>query len=726
MKKKLTFIFMVFIAFGLTSGEVYADAQDEFTLEEITVTAQKREENLQKVPISMDVISSEEIKELGQTDLSEILGSLSNAMVSRSGDTISITIRGVGNMSSPGQPGVSMNIDGVTSNRQDSGTGLYDLERVEVLYGPQSTLYATNSPGGVVNIVTASPKLDNYEGSGTLQYGNYNYLRMAGTMNAPLGDKVAVRTAFSTIAHDGYVSNGGDTEDSKSARIKVLYKPSDKISAEITGEYLKQNGISTSVTGFIDESDTDDPWVSTADLGANNQRRKKLYGTINISVPYADVTLTPSVNKISGYAETVQSLGPRDAPTGYETMKNIKDSYEKGMEVRLTSPDDFFFSWIAGYIYYDSKSGNNRMSNDYEDTGIGEFMVSNTVEKIKTLYANVTYPVTDQFRLTAGIRKNDNDYYYETDQNMANTDDDGNITYTFESKVQTTESPSKPDTKFGMEYDISDSVMLYGSYGSSYRIIQRYRSLGDPETLHAYTVGAKSQLFGNKLQLNGSAYYYDYKNYLAMSQMTVWLADSDDDLVIDSDETADDSGASQQGDGRMMGFDISASAIISANDKLDLSVSYLNSEWTDLVFAWDYDYTYELIDGEVVRTELIDDDFEGKSMVNSPPWTISVTYNHNFNLWNGGVLSARLETRYQSHYRMSWQDSNDPYDYQESFFKEDLSAIYANPDGKWTLTGYVKNITNYAAKKSFSGSSTSYTLNISDPRTYGAILSVKF
>lgn len=729
LKSLLTgFIVLCFLFSGGTF--VFAqDATDEFTLEEITVTAQKREENLQKVPISMSVISSEEIQELGKNDLNEILSTVSGAIIQKTDSSLGITIRGVGNVTTGnGQPGVSINIDGVTSNRQDSGSGLYDIERVEILYGPQSTLYATNSPGGVVNVITASPKLDAYSGSASMEAGNYNLLHTEGVMNAPLGNSVALRASFSSSVRDGYLTNGGEDEDSKSGRIRVLYQPNDVFSALLTGELFRDQGKGYfgGVEAFIDEDDVDNPWSANdvGSLGVNDQYRKKIYAEFNLDMPFANMTITPSYNKLTGYREQVASVGPPDVATETEVQYNWQDSYEKGLEVRMTNPEDFMFDWIVGFIYYDQLNDNNRKSLDYLETGVGEYMIQDVKEKIKSFYGNITYPFTDQLRVTGGIRKNDNDYFYDTTQSMASRTEAG--VYTVQSKVQTTESPDSPDYKLGLEYDLNEASMLYGSYGSSYRNIQKYRSLGAPELLKAFTVGSKNLLFGNKLQLNGSVYYYMYQDYLAQSMLSVWLYDTDGDLVQDMDESADDSGASMQGDGRMYGIDIQANAILTEKDKLNLSVAYEKSEWTDMYFDYYYTETLTVVDGEYVWEDIVDQDFNGKPMTLTPDLTVNINYSHNFNLPNGGVLTGRIDARYMGDYRLTWKEEDYPYNYQESYHIEDLSAIYANSDGRWTLSAYVRNIFDYANKVRYSARGVSRSLTIGDPRTYGAVLSIKF
>jgi len=283
MIRRLLFVMIVGSIFLLNNIVIVLaqeNKSEEFTLDEITVTAQKRQENQQKVAMAMQTITAEEMTETGKTNLETILESIPDAVIVKSADGLRISLRGMSDTTSTfhnqsvSAPTVAVNMDGVFSNRKDQGSDLYDIERVEVLYGPQSTLYASNSPGGVVNVVSANPKLDRFETSGMLGYGNYNLLNVRGTVNAPISSTVGVRAAFSIAKHDGYLSNGGSDQDTKSARLKLLYQPIEKLSFVVTGSIEKDGGHGGgggSVDQFIKQSKLTDPWESTSELGVNGR-----------------------------------------------------------------------------------------------------------------------------------------------------------------------------------------------------------------------------------------------------------------------------------------------------------------------------------------------------------------------------------------------------------------------------------------------------------------------
>ncbi|MBN1627168.1 MAG: TonB-dependent receptor [Deltaproteobacteria bacterium] len=746
MTKKLFLVILylsIIVSFvDLSSLYAQGTIDEEFTLEEITVTAQKREENQQKVPMAMSVISADEINTLGKSNLDEILADIPNAVISKANDGLRISLRGIADdtQTNHGQsvsmPTVALNMDGVFSNRKDTGSGLFDLERVEVLYGPQSTLYASNSPGGIVNVVTANPKLDRYEASGLLEYGNYNLLHTEGVLNAPVSKRFAVRAGFQTSVHDGYLSNGGMEDDSKSARLRLLYQANDKLSFVATGEIAKGSSQQfASVDAFVNQDDLDDPWSTTRDLGnATERNSSKIYGRMDWEIGFVTLSMVPSYAKQDGSGQEVSVMPGMPGQSDIVQINEFNnDSDEKTVELRLASSADSSVKWVVGFNYY--KSSDTVDSVGYVDSvANGDYRWSRMDEDAKAAFGNITYPVTGRFRATAGYRQSWDNLHNLRDEG---TNRGGSIdyqTYDYENKYE------KPDYKLGFEYDLSEESMIYADYATSYR----NQGMGiqqavtpPPQKLKAISMGAKNRFFDRKLQLNASAFYYDYANYSA-TQMA--FSFSEDNLMTPEPNptgsymyVVQDDGSTTWGDGNMYGLDIDLDAIITSKDNLRLSVSYLKSEWKELFFNYENDYTLSADAGRypqgmdiiVSLVPLEDVSYKGKPMTHSPEWTINATYKHIFSLWNGGTLEPQIQASYKSSYRLSWMDSDYPSNYQEAFHMINLSAAYMNPDGKWTLSAYVRNLENYASKIGYFGAPVNATMLV-DPRIYGAVLSVRF
>jgi iron complex outermembrane receptor protein len=702
---------------------------DEFMLEEITVTAQKRSENQQKVAMAMEVVSSEELSTSGKNSLDEILSNIGGgAIIGMDEDGLRISLRGMGDAStsyngqSSAMPTVALNTDGVYSNRRDTSSGLFDLERVEVLYGPQSTMYASNSPGGIVNVITASPKLGLYEGSGSVEIGNYDTLTTQGVLNVPLGETVAIRAAYSTSTHDGYLADGTNDEDIKSLRLRTLYEPNDAFSIVVTGELGKSSGhYYGNVAQFEDEGDLDDPWYTEEEESPPSwSENRKLYARMDLDLGFAALSFLPSYAETEGYEVQV------DSEMG--TTKQNTEGDEKGAELRLSSSEGSSLTWIVGVNYYEMYDMLDQLT--YEDGALnGESRYGTLEEESKAIFANATYPVTETLRATVGYRLSWDDIdVYRTEVMRQNST-------TFREELVDWESEySEPDYKLGVEYDLNESSMLYADYSTSYRAqamsseVSSSISVPPPEKLNAYTLGAKNRFFENKLQVNVEAFYYDYQNYFVQEIKTAYIGDTDADTYWSS-ETERDPNSSSWGDGYMMGIDVHATTVITPKDIVNLSVSYLTTEWDNLYIDYYYDVAVtseeqrgvDLYEVEIGPME--DADYAGKEMTHSPEWTINGSYNHTFNLPNGGGLETEIAAIFKSGYRLTWDADDYPYNYQEAHTKINLSATYNHPDDRWSLSGYVRNLTNYADKVGYSSRGDT---RLGTPRTYGAVLSVRF
>ncbi len=667
---------------------------------------------------------------------------------------------------------VAINVDGSFNNMSNSGQNLFDIERVEVLFGPQSTMYGSNAPGGIVNVVTAAPKTDRYEASGTVEYGSYNLLNLQAVFNAPvIQDRVALRVEQGIFGIIGDVNPDDDPNTTTSARLRALWNVYDKLTFTVTGNWQKRsNGgmMGGSVKPFIDQDDDyypdgtrlTDPWTpaptQAADpiLGSPGQNRddqvtKGLSANIDWNTSFGTISAVPSYTKSS--SEGRQTRTSRQ-PGGVEVTRTFdqgRGNTQTGAELRMTNSEDFtLFQWIFGGTYYESEQEN---TTDYIDpTYTDESRI--TTQSKKALYANITYPFTDRLRLTAGYRQS----WDESESSSVGGPMSGSS--------GNPEGYSKPDYKAGFEYDATEDMMLFGSYASSYRsgdsmaMPDAKGKFPDPEELDAYTVGVKSRWFGNKIQLNASVFYYDYKNKLCSGfKEALGLTEADlggdyisvewaqggrgpagyqvvqgsdgdpltkDTYDLDKDRnttepvTFDLHDPNSQGTGAFesKGLDLQLNWLITGQDKLNFSISYLDSIWKTLHFHY---YWYMYWD---------DENYAGLTPTNASKWSMTASYEHNFMLGSYGTLTPRIDMQHKTSYSMVWNPADkDPlgYGHQEPYYQWDVSTVSNHSSGKWSLNAYCKNVTNYAIKRSYMGMM-SFTMMIGDPRTYGASVSVRF
>jgi iron complex outermembrane recepter protein len=580
-----------------------------------------------------------------------------------------------------------VNVDGSYSNSSGIGAaGIYDVSRVEVLSGPQGTLYSRNSVGGVVNLVTNDPS-KKYEASGSIGFGNYALSSTQGMLNAPISEKVSIRAAFSTVMRDGYISNGTDDADDKSTRLKLKYDPMDEMSILFGVEYLRSTGKGkgTGVTIFGDKQPSD-AWVRNIDGNyyRQNQKRTKYYMNMNWDLGVGTLTFLPSY-LIENTYRTTAALNTAGVATGTNSVN--MDENEVSGELRMASPADSSIKWLAGLYYY---------KRYYSQDNYGSMrQYQSTENPSKAAFANVTYPVTDRFRVTLGGR-----YSVDTD-----TSKDGMFTTNPPTYTVVKSEKKHFDSKVNAEFDIAKNSMIWADYSTGFR--KGIKGTKD-ELLDAYQIGSKNRFFDNRLQINASGFLYDYRDYQVS------------EFVNYTDSNGNVTRIAGRGTGKssMYGLDLQTNYRVTQVDRIDLSVSYLHTEIKNLLF----DYSGYLPQKRV---------YEGQTMNNSPEYTISASYNHIFTLPNGSSLSFNLDSVYKTEIKVAFviADSNVPAGMTKAQMNADpahqvsnCSLMYISPDDKWNINTYVKNIENYAEKTGLMGTS----MRIGAPRTYGAVLSVKY
>ena len=225
------------------SAQAAAPSAEPYGVEEVIVTAQRREESAQKSAVAISVISATELERGGINNVEALLDSVPGLDITRSNINANISLRGLGGGGSTqyADPVVGLNVGGVPLSRSFSAAAsMYDLQRVEVLKGPQGTLYGRNATVGAVNLIPNRPVFDTL-GSAGVELGDYRDSRINGMFNFKVSDTVAVRVAGSTNKHSGYLSNGYDDANDQAGRISVLVEPNDDVSVLLWAD-LFHNG----------------------------------------------------------------------------------------------------------------------------------------------------------------------------------------------------------------------------------------------------------------------------------------------------------------------------------------------------------------------------------------------------------------------------------------------------------------------------------------------------
>ena len=237
---------------GSTSQAVPVPAATD-GLGDIVVTAQRRVENSQRAAIPLAVIDGAALTSAGVTQASR-LNELAPALSIEPSSTGNlIFLRGVGNftVTAASDPAVAFNYDGVYVGRPTSTTGVfYDLERVEILKGPQGILYGRNATGGAINILPRQPKLGEFSGYAAFAYGNYNTVNVEGAINVPMGEHGALRISATTSNHDGYLRDGTQDEKTLALRVQMKAELTPNLTIRVAGDYARNSDIGSSVSYY--------------------------------------------------------------------------------------------------------------------------------------------------------------------------------------------------------------------------------------------------------------------------------------------------------------------------------------------------------------------------------------------------------------------------------------------------------------------------------------------
>ena len=398
-------------------------------LEEVVVTAQRRSEDIQKAAVAVSSVSASTLIDAGVTDTQELSYVVPSLQVkSAAGPYPLFYMRGIGNFNGNGlsDSAIAFNVDGVYVGRPSSTGGFfYDLDRVEVLKGPQGTLYGRNATGGAINVITKAPELGYLGGYAIGSYGNYNSLNLQGAVNIPLGDATAVRFSGEYLKHDPYLSDGTSDENNYALRGQVLSHLTSNLSIRVIADYSHQGGVgpgSTIVGAGVDANGNvlpsglgrnigmDGPAVGAifsqqlvfvagnflAPLPNNNFQNNTFYGvssTIEWTTDFGTLTIIP------GYREG--DLDYRNTVPSFLINQRENDKQDS-VEVRFASKDEGPIRWLAGGYYL------NETIDVPETSYIQEFNASYQSYKsgleTEALFGRATWSLTDTFRLTAGLR----------------------------------------------------------------------------------------------------------------------------------------------------------------------------------------------------------------------------------------------------------------------------------------------------------------------------------
>ncbi len=701
-------------------------AQDaNLMFEEVLVTAEKRSESLQDLSQAITVLGGADLdnRQIASfVDLSAIAPGVNIAK--NEGFKTVITIRGVGNEANQNaiaNPSVSYHLDGIyVASPFALQTDFLDLERIEVLRGPQGTLFGQNSTGGAINVITTAPSIDSSFGKADLTLGDYGLVKARAVYNLPLSDTLAMRASVISNKRDGFTDNltlGQDLDDanSMSARVRVLYEPSDDFRANFTAQYFDEDRNGAAQKGLLDP--TPDPRELRQDSLAEYELTSELYSavlewdfesfTLKSLTSYQndDVLITRDNDRNDTAALSVFQI-----PSLYDPETNKQTTITQ--EVNLVSVDPLFgkLDWVAGLFYLDTEveisilerldfglDGFDPITDEDIASYGGDvgFISDSKPERDSTsIYGQGTWNFNDEWRLVFGMRYTEDEVYSEVTNFYGREGTD---------IIET--SSEKVTGRLVVEHDFNESTMAYGSYtrgfkpGGSNLTYGREDAIApivvlptfEEEIVDAYEIGLKTDLADGRVRMNTAAFYYNYEGLQYQA----------------TDPEVFQGGVGNIPKSEIFGAELELSAFLSESLILDVRLAWLDTEITGDHLALD-NVQSEAAGGALVgaganlfspevqqaRSAAVQN-VNGNELAKTPKFTGNVALNWNTEIASLGELNSSLQYTYRGDFKHRIFN-NDATDVVPSYKIIDL-VVGLRPEGKdWRVELIGKNLTDEA------------------------------
>ena len=708
------------LSVGLTAPETLGQV-----LEEVLVTARKREENLQEVAVAVSVVTAQTIEDAGLVRLTDISQLVPNMTYQEniSNKFTNITLRGISSSGGLGNdPGVGVYVDEVYVARESGfNADLLDIERVEVLKGPQGTLFGRNTAVGAINIATKKPA-DEFTGMVLADVGDYDYQRYGGYLNGPLTDNLAAKISGVYHERDGYLDNtyGGtvNTVDYYTFRGQALWAPMERLELLLIGDYRKDTSDGNNlVTRNQGDPVNKNYEVSIPDSGSEDVEAKGVALTANYELDNYLLTSITSGNKIDEKYQNDQDWSDLDALTGNDT----RDNKQWSQELRISSTSDSKLQWVAGLYYFNQQFDATQEAINGPDTIYAAFGLTDLIgtgtppssiglpdsvtikadSVIKAdsyaAYANIDYSLSEQWSVDAGIR------YSKDEKKLDYTQTADPIAAAFgflNLDIKDDIDDDQWTPTISLNWTPMDDLLTYAKYSKGYKAGGFNNSISstgsaiafDPEKLDAYEMGLKSTWLDNTLRVNAAVFHMEYD---------------------DKQESAFVTG---------VGF-VQTNAGEATSDGVELEVQYLLRDYWSIygsVGYTDAQYDQYIIDE--------DENNNGNDLTRAPEWTANIGTQIEWQYTDYLHGMFRVDYSYQD--ESFTKANNDPFYKAEEQNIVNARLQISDAERTWQATLWGRNLTDDDSINTIDGPSTfffdTYHYSLIAPRTWGVELQYNF
>ncbi len=701
-------------------------------LDEIVVTARKRVENVQEVPISITVITAAALERIGATRVKDLQYAVPNLVFTGfDGNAFGpVSLRGISTEARVNGFDLALGVyvDGIYMGRSMGvNSDLVGIERVEVLRGPQGTLFGRNTTAGAINITSKKPS-EEFEAEINVNVGNFNLFDVRGSMSGEIvSDRVFGRISAISKRADGYVENLFDDRTFNDAdytwwRGQLRFVARDDLIIDLSFDDLQDEHIAAFNELSGSKGDISAPGVHTVNMDSPASDNRDIWGasaTIEYTLP-SGLTIT----SLTAYRDG-ESLFENDNDTGplAQSSTFFRDEMEQfTQEIRLVSPGDSRLNYVAGIFYLSQtlltdhdllvlEQAGIPSQNDFYGNSVfftpGVPTIDETfgivdVEAI-AVYANVEFDLTDNVTIFGGLRytEEDKDLVWEESGLLLTALD---LRLSVIPRFEDSLSDSAISPTAGISWSLSESVNVYGKWARGFRsggfntdlLIPSNEISFDSETLDSFEIGFKSELFDRRVRLNAAAFYTDYS-----------------DLQVPTFENLlEGLKIGNAAEAELWGFEIEVDAAVSENTSVWGSVGYVASEFNNFVRARDP------ITGEPTVT------YDGNRLPQAPEWTANVGAEWNKDIGTLGDLVLSLDASYRGD--QYFGANNDP---------RDLSGDYVLVNGtigiekdNWRVSLWARNLLDklYENELRFVAGFEEQWVNYGKPRSYGLRFQYEF
>lgn len=685
-------LFLALVTPASAQDQVSTQTAEPVESDEIVVTARKRAESLQDVPETITAFSAQALQRGGISNVNDLGRQLPNVVLNRRGDNEpNVVIRGVGAFGNT--QGVGFYIDDVR-NVTDQSARLVDLERVEVLKGPQGTLYGGSSIGGAIKFVTKKPVYD-LEGSVTVEGGEQNILNVAGSVNVPIVDGMAaLRVSAYADYNGGYIYNpfldeNPDEASERGVRAVLRVNPGEKT------EILANLRYSKTENGGNDYYPTDGPrdYSYEAPLSERNYNRKQVLGgilSIAHDLDFATLTSLTSYTRRRNQILWDIDYTPADAVTA--SQRDPRTTKVFTQELRLASPGDDAFNWLVG-AYYSSVTnfdliGQVDLFLDEPARGpnptVPDFFNTTTIQRNYAAFVNLGYE-TGGFEINVGARL-DHSKFVGRDLNTGLSN-------------QTSDTVVLP--KLSLAYDIPGGTLIYASVSQGYEP-GRLNTNGlipfKRENSLNVEVGTKGELFDGLLNFDLAGFYIKYKDRQFESRVNI------DGVIIEA--------ITNIGTSESYGVEFGGTIKPTRDLTISANAGLLRSKW--------------------LKGTFFGEDISGNRTTNAPRFTGTVSADYLTPISNSLKIGLRGELTHNSGFFWDVPNLSTERSYDLAAFRIALSDI----DDKWELALRIDNafdeVYNYEYQDQILGDRVDGVCNdcsdarIGQPRVIKASFSYRF